>query len=204
MAVELETTKMELSRLIVLVPAEGAYGIELARRIWALAGPCELKVLFLCVLGQDLHNESAVRLRLSTLASQIRYDRVEVETHIDPALTWIEAVGRNWQPGDIVICCAEQMIRTEFYGNQPLCQVLEQTLDVPVFVLTGLYSQQPEPVPDKYWRITRWLIPIAIVIGFFYVESHVDSVTLGLAHTLLLTAVALAEIGLLAAWSLFT
>ena len=207
MAAALEMTRMELRRLIILAPAEGAYGIELARQIWALAGPCELQVLFLCVLVQglmELHDESAVRLRLITLASQIRNDHIDVETHIEPRLTWIEAVAHTWRPGDIVICCAEQRVRTPLYGQQPLSQVLEQAFDIPVFVLTGLYMQQQEPPPNKYWRITRWLIPIAIVIGFFYVETHVDSITVGLAHTLLLTAVALAEIGLLAAWSLFT
>jgi hypothetical protein len=204
MAAELQKTSMEVRRLIVLVPDQGADGISLAQRVWALAAPCELQVLFLCAPEAAAFQESTIYLRLITLASQIRSDQVQVETCIEPALNWMQAVAHHWQPGDIVICCAEQKMNTVSHGRQPLSQVLEQILGVPVFVLEGMYAKEEANAPQHLGGIARWLIPVIIIGIFFFVETRVDSLTAGLAHTLILATIAVAEVGLLAAWSLFT
>ena len=205
MSGELQTTKLDVRRLIVLVPDQGADGNSLAQQIWALAAPCQLQVFFLCAPESDTYQESAIYLRLITLASQIRSDQVQVETCIEPHLNWMQAVSRHYQPGDIVICCAEQMYSTASHGRQPLYQMLECTLGVPVFVLEGVYARESaNALQQRNWSVLRWLVPVALIGGFFFLETRIDSVTAGLAHTLVLVAFAIAEIGLLAAWSLFT
>ena len=204
MSGELQTTRMEVRRLIVLVPDQGADGNSLAQQVWTLAAPCQLQVLFLCAPESDAYQESTIYLRLITLASQIRNDQVQVDTCIEPELNWVQAVMRHWEPGDIVICCAEQTYKTVSHGKQPLWQILEHTLGVPVFVLQGMYAQESIGAPQRGWGIARWLVAAILIAVFFFVETRIDSVTAGLARTLILVAFAIAEVGLLAAWSLFT
>jgi len=204
MSGELQTTRMEVRRLIVLVPDQGADGNSLAQQVWTLAAPCQLQVFFLCAPESDAFQESAIYLRLITLASQIRSEQVQVDTCIEPNLNWMEAVWRHWQPGDIVLCCAEQTYKTATHGRQPLYQVLENALGVPVFVLEGVYAREAAGDAQHSWTIARWLVPLILIAVFFFVEARIDSVTAGLTHTLVLVAFAIAEIGLLAAWSLFT
>ncbi len=65
---ELRAERLEVNRLVVLVPTEGLDGNELARQIWSLAEDCELQVLLLSTLSVDAQagSESVVRLRLAT------------------------------------------------------------------------------------------------------------------------------------------
>lgn len=204
---ELHVQRLEVNRLLVLVPDEGADGNELARQVWALAAPCELPVLFVCALGAHVNRESAMRLRMATLASMIRDDRVDVSTEVVSRTSWVATVHRLWQPGDLVLCCAEQTVQTLASGRQPLCQVLDFALEIPVFVLTGLYTAPPGLKPsgnDIAGRVFYWAVFVAIVVVFFYVEAQIDQQLAGLARTLLLLAIGLVEIGVIAAWGMRT
>jgi hypothetical protein len=204
MSGDLQTTRMDVRRLIVLVPDQGADGNSLAQQVWTLAAPCQLPVLFLCAPESDAFQESAVYLRLITLASQIRNDQVQVDTCIESGLNWAQAVSHHWEPGDIVICCAEQTYKTATHGRQPLWQMLEYTLGVPVFVLEGVYARESVSDSQHGWNVARWLVSLILIALFFFVETRIDSATAGLARTLILVVFAIAEVGLLAAWSLFT
>ena len=201
---ELQTTSVEVKRLIVLVPEQGAYGIELAKRIWFLAEPCELRVMFLCVLESRLAQESAVRLRLATLSALIRDETIQVETQIEAHQTWVEAVWRVWTPGDIVICCAEQQATTRTHGDLPLSQIIEDILGVPVYVLPGLYAAKPAATQPASRAARRWLALLLIIAGIYAIEKQMVGITFDLAHLFFLAVIALTEVGLLAAWALFT
>jgi hypothetical protein len=196
--------RLEVNRLIVLVPDQGADGNELARQVWTLAAPCELSVLFVCVPGTDGNRESAARLRMATMASLIRDERVEVSTQVISRTSWVNAVRRLWQPGDMVLCCAEQMVQTFASGRRRLCQVLEFALDVPVFVLTGLYTEPPhlkasgDGIPS---RILYWASLAAIMAIFFFVEVQIDQQMAGLARTALMLLAGLVELGVIVVWS---
>jgi hypothetical protein len=206
---QLVAERVDAQRLLVLVPDAGLDANELARQVWALAAPCELHVHFLCVLqaGADhAGHDAAMRLRLATLASLIRDDHVDVNTEVAPQQGWVTAVRRAWQPGDLVLCCAEQKVATVATGNQPLYAVLEFALDVPVFVLTGLYSEPPGRrylIRDALPRIGYWVVICALLVGFFVVDAQIGQQTAGLAHALLLLAASLVEIGLIALWIRF-
>ncbi len=205
---QLQATRMEVSRLVVLVPDHDTYGIELARRVWALAEPCELGVLFLCVPGTGATQESATLLRLITLASQVRSEKIQVDTCIERNVSWSAAVSRHWQPGDLVLCCAEQTVQTRGRGMQPLWQVLEFALGTPVFVLTGLYGDQitqpARATANPLGSYARWLIPLLMIGIFFFAQAQLDGLTTGLTHTLALVTLALVELTLLTLWALGT
>ena len=201
-----QTTPLTVDRLIVLVPTPGAEGVALARRIWALASPCELKVVLLCAVDDDASRESAARLRLATIASLIRDDHVEVETLVFTRQSWVGAVRRLYQPGDVVLCCVEQTIPTAANGRQPVWRVLQWVLNLPVYVLEGLYSETPStqsPAAAAFARVITKSALAVIVAVFLYAALQIDMTTVGAAHTLLLLVAVVVELGLIAIWSSF-
>lgn len=206
--------RMDVRRLIVLVPAEGADGVELARRVWALAAPCELPVVLLCLLGVGEHDEgagrddesreSAARLRLATLAALVRDDHISVETSVLFSHGWVGAIRQLCQPGDLVLCCVEQTVPTAASGRQPMHRVLSWVLEVPVFVLTGLYGEpraQEDRAPRPLSRVLFWAVALGIVAVFFFVQVRVDREAVGLIRVLLLVCSAFVELGVIALWS---
>ena len=204
---EMNTQRLDVRRLVVLVPDHGADGNELAHRVWELAAPCELRVLFICALGADGSRESAMRLRLATLAALIRDDRIEVTTQVVLHQNWVTAVRRSCQPGDLVLCCSEQTIPTTACGRQPLCQILEFTLELPVFVLTGLYSEPPEfmtPAHDIAEQIPNWAVLAGLAVVFILAAMQIDQQAAGFARTLLLLVAGLVELGVIVVWGMRT
>ena len=206
--------RMDVKRLIVLVPDEGANGVDLARKVWALAAPCELQVVLLCLLGVEDHHdgigrdnesrESAARLRLATLASLVRDDHINVETSVVLSRKWVGAIRQLCQPGDIVLCCVEQTVPTTASGRQPMHQVLSWVLEVPVFVLTGLYGEprpQDDRAPSPLSRVLFWSVVLGIVAVFFFVQVQVNHQAVGLIRVLLLVCSAFVELGVIALWS---
>ena len=193
-----------MRRLIVLIPDQGVDGAALAQRVRSLATPCELDIALISVLESGAHPASAVRLRLATMASQIGDERVRVETSVLTGQSWAAAVRRVEQPGDIVICCAEHRVPTATNGRQPLYHMLEWLLDVPVYVLAGLYTEpatQRKSAPPISTRLTRWLALLAILASFFVAQVQISHLPVGLAHTALILFAALIELGLIVIWS---
>ena len=192
-----------MRRLIVLVPDQGVYGAALAQHIRDLAAPCEINVALVCVMESGAVAESALRLRLATLAASIGDGQVDVTANVVSGQSWIGAVQRMWQPGDIVICCAEHRVPTVATGQQPLYHVLSWLLDIPVYVLAGLYTQptpKRTPATEVRARLVRWLMLAGIVAGFFYAQAQINQLTAGLAHTVLFLFAVVVEIGLIVMW----
>jgi hypothetical protein len=189
-------------RLIVVVPNWGVDAVTLARRVWALASPCQLQVLFLTLVEQDSPDESRARLRLSTLASMARDDQVQTDSAIRYGHDWIATVSELWQPGDLVICLVEQTVPVRGFGRQPLCQVLDRALDVPVYVLSGLCVGEPEPARAGKWKFAYWIVPLVIFALFALVQIRFDQISTGWLHTALIGGSAVLEVGLIGVWSL--
>ena len=79
------------SRLLVLVPDLDLDEVDLARRVWSLAEPRSLPVLYLGMSAEPFR-ESLVRRRLATLAAITRDDRIQVNTRYLPVHKWLEAI----------------------------------------------------------------------------------------------------------------
>lgn len=200
---EVQSSRQDVRRLVVLVPDQGADGVDLARQIWALAEPCELPVLFLCALKGGDAREAAARLRLATLAAQVRDDHIAVNTIVMSNRSWVVAVRQQWQDGDLVLCCADQTVPTVYGGRQLLCHVLESALGIPVFVLAGLYTEAPAapgPWNDRLARYVHWALLAALVIAFSVAEVQADQSIIGLPRALILLAMGVLEVGMIVAW----
>jgi hypothetical protein len=197
----------DFRRIVVLVPSQGVDQIALARKVWALAAPPPLKVIFLGVERRASQQDTGLRLRLITLASMTRDEQVEVETHIEPGGNWVRAVRRVWQPGDIVIGHEGQRVWLPGYGAQPLNQVIEAALGIPVFMLTGVYSGERSTLDWSvafFRRAPRLLLrtlPLFIICAFLYMQVRIDLTTAGFMRTTLLAFVAVTALGLLGAWA---
>src|SRR5689334_2075533 len=66
-------------RLVVLVPNVEVDEVELAYRIWSLASPRRLEVLFLSLVG-EAREEAQARRRLARLAAITRDQGTRIET----------------------------------------------------------------------------------------------------------------------------
>ncbi|MCL4506392.1 MAG: hypothetical protein M1140_10265 [Chloroflexi bacterium] len=203
----LERDYLAITRLLVLVPTRGIDNLALARYVWSLSRPCRIPVVFVGLSRRRSEDESAARLRLATLAAMTRDDDVAVSTHIEPTDNWIHVVNSIWQPGDVVICMAEHTAPLHLGGQNPLWQALEIVLDVPVYVIDGIYKadtasargQSGEWLPT--WRaLSNLIVPLVIAGSFFLMQLHIGAMTAGLNRVGLLCVSGMVEVGLIGAW----
>lgn len=202
-----------LSRLVVLAPTPGA-GVDLERLAHAVAGmaqsaPARLKVLFLGLDGFDARNAYVKRRCLTDLAAMTRRGSVEAEAFVSPAPDWLSAVRHVLQPGDLVVCLADQKTCLRGLGPWPLSEAIEWLVGVPVCTLAVPHEAGYEPAPAEPPRgleqkqLFSLALPVAIVIAFFLLQVDIELTSGGVSRTLMLCASGLGEVGLLGLWSSF-
>ncbi|MGH2522405.1 MAG: hypothetical protein ACRDH2_07865, partial [Anaerolineales bacterium] len=185
-------------RLVVLIPDQDMNDAELARRVWGLASPRGLAILFLGLC--DGLEESRVRRRLATLAAITRDDWVRAEIRLEFEGDWRRSIKAIWRPGDLVVCHAEQTVEAWGVGRKPLSQALVSALNAPVYVFSGFYSELPTPPFSLASRLFSWAIPLAILAGFFWIQVQIDRLPTDWARTTLFILSVLAEFGLVWIW----
>lgn len=208
-AVQSGSDQLQINRLIVLVPRYSVNISALARRVWSLAEPCAIPVLFLSISNAGSDPDGDARLRMITLASMTRDEKVTVDYRLEPENNWVRAVHLVWQPGDAVICLSEHKINLKFHGNHALSQVIEAVLAVPVYVIPGMYVRDRAAEraafvqTDRAARLlSRLFLPILIAGAFLIAQLHISFNTAGALRTLLLSLSGLAEIGVVGAFLL--
>ncbi len=189
-------------RLLVLVPGGDLDEAALAQRIWALASTRGLAVQFLG-LSRDLATESHMRRRLTTLAVMTRDRSVPVETRLDAGQDWRRAVKAAWRPDDLVVCHAEQSVR-RWGRREPLSQSLMTTLKAPVCTLSGLCAEEFVTLPNLGTQFAFWIMPVAIIAGFFWFQVQITRITKDGLQTTLLCLSVLVEFGLIWVWNRFS
>src|SRR5690242_11056343 len=93
-------------RVIVLIPPDSD-ATNMTRRICKLATATNSDVQLLGVC-KDVNQELALQRELVTISALIRAAKVFVEIKVEVGINWLEAVKRNYQEGDALICIAEQ------------------------------------------------------------------------------------------------
>ncbi len=189
-------------RLIVLVPDTDVDESELATRIWSLASPRGLAVLYLGMI-RDVRAESLTRRRLITLAAITRDDWAHVETRLEFEGQWVQVVRRIWEPGDLIVCHAEQALSGGNLKRRSLAQSLVAALNTPVYVLSGFYPELPTEQPKWLARLLAWLPPSGILVIFFALQVRMTQATWGWIQTALLCLSVIVEFGLIGAWEHF-
>ena len=188
-----------INRLIVLVPGPYVEETPLARRIWAIASPRSLRVLYLG-LGRQGDLEFPLRRALALLAALTRDKNVPTAQHVAVASNWIAAVRGVRRTGDLVVCQAGQTLWARG-GRKPLGAALNAALDVPVGVLAGLSLPPSQALNAFAARLARWLLPVAIVFGFTWLQAQLVGPPENSPRTILFSLTVLVEFALIAAWN---
>jgi len=185
-------------RLLALVPDLDFDEVDLAQRVWSLADPRGLPVLYLGLATQP-DRELLVRRRLATLAALTRDNRIHVDTRCQRAHGWAEAIADAARPGDLIVCPPEQAIVPPWNGTASTRQ--GQTA---VHVLPNL-RVDPRPDRNRRWmRLAFWPIALAMIAAFFWLQAQIGQSTVGIARTALLSLTVAAEGGLLMLWHVLT
>src|ERR1044071_8064020 len=94
-------------RLIILIPDLESDYTPAIQRIWELANAQHASVILLG-LYKDTGQELSLRRSLITVGAMIQNGDVVTEVHVEMGRNWVDAVNRHYQPGDLIVCFAEQ------------------------------------------------------------------------------------------------
>jgi hypothetical protein len=154
-------------RLIVLVPELEWDYIPAIHRIWELANAQHARVLLIS-LCKDPRQELSLRRALVTFCALVQDGKIPVETRVEIGTNWVDVVKRNYRTDDMIVCFAEQRAGLL---QRPLSEILESNLNVPVYILSGLYPQKSKP--NWLSQVTAWSGYIGIIIGFFILQVKI-------------------------------
>ncbi|MEP7136466.1 MAG: hypothetical protein ABI904_16170 [Chloroflexota bacterium] len=187
---------LPVKRLVVLVPNVDMDEVQIARQVWEMAAPVKLAVLLLSICT-DISEELRIQRRLITLAALIRDPRVAVEIHIEDGSNWCRAVKSVLENGDVILCHAKQSVG---FLRKPLIDLLD-ALHVPIWTLSGYYPLSPAPRHRRLSLTIFWFVVLAILAGFFYLQTQINNSPDNLAKNVMLCLSAIFEIGSLYVWN---
>ena len=103
----------------------------------------------------------------------MNYGSVSAEAEVRFGTDWVDAVKSRQQAGDIVVCFAEQRAGLL---QRPLSQILQSDLDIPLYILSGLY---PPNDSSSRWlaRAAAWIGSIVIIAVFFILQTRISLLT---------------------------
>jgi hypothetical protein len=185
------------SRLIVLVPEFEADPAIVARKIRDVAKALESRVQ-LIGLSKDALHEPAVRRRLVTLSAMVEDTTLFVESKVEFGNSWLNAVLPHWHQGDVIVCFAEQ---SSGFGNKPLHQLLQSSLNATVYVLSGIQMKTERSRPNWLSSLIVWAGSIGLIIGFFELQAKLIQVPQSGLNTALLYASLFFEAGSIWVWN---
>jgi hypothetical protein len=182
-------------RLIVLIPPDSDYNAA-TRRVWELATATAHRVLFLG-LCRDTAQEPSLRRQLVTISALVGDGRVRTESKVEIGTDWVEAVKRNYQAGDMIVCFAEQQAGV---WHRPLSQILQSNFKAPVYLLSGL---PPQRLPRSNWlsQTIAWSGFVGIIAGSFLLQIRITALPQDWAQTTLLILSVIFETWLIWVWN---
>lgn len=182
-------------RLLVLVPGYDADLMAVTNPVWKLASGMGAHVIFLG-LCDDARQEPRLRRQLISMSAIMNYGNVSAELEVAIGKDWVSAVRSRWQEGDMVVCFDGH--RTVLL-QRPLSQLLQSDLAVPLYILSGLGTDQRTHVGWKK-QAGAWLGFVAIILGFFMLQIKIEEFAKTWIILLELLSVAV-ELWLVWAWN---
>lgn len=184
----------EIHRLIVLVPGVETDFTAVANRVCELAAATGARLTFLS-LWHDPKEEPGLRRGLITMSAIVRSRHLSAEGEIVFGKDWVEAVTSRYQPGDMIVCLAEQRAGLM---NRTLSRILQSNLEAPVYILAGLYDQ--EGAFSWPARAVAWIGFLAIALGFLLLDVKIYQLRSGWTALWMVLATAL-EFWLIWVWN---
>jgi hypothetical protein len=186
-------------RLVVLVPDLDVDQAALARRIWNLAAPNKLAVLYLG-LSTSNSEEPQARRQLASIAALTRDDWVKVSTTLVVEKDWVQALRPRLRAEDVIVCHAEQIL-PGWRGPRPLGRALCEILQTPVHLLEGFYAGDPAQPAHPTAAFVFWAGAVAILVMAFWLQLQINALPKNWAESTLMVASVVAECGLIGLWS---
>ncbi len=194
-----DTDLAPAQRLIVLVPDREVDEIELARRIWEIASPHRLAVLFLG-LSRSVAEESQLRRRLINLSALTRDPSLKVETSLELGKDWMRHLRTILRKGDVLVFHSHLKLS----GRRKPAREILSALDVPLLMLDGYEVNQEFSSSSPLLELAFWIVSIAIVFGFFLLQTKLLRSPEDWSWEVLLSLSVLVEIALLYGWHRLT
>ena len=186
-------------RLVVLVPDLDVDQAALARRVWNLAAPNKLSVLYLG-LSTSSSEEPQARRQLASIAALTRDDWVTVNTTLVVEKDWVHALRPRLRAEDVIVCHAEQIL-PGWRGSRPLGRALCEILQRPVHLLEGFYAGDPAQPAHPTAAFVFWAGAVAILAMAFWLQLQINALPKNWAESTLMVASVVAECGLIGLWS---
>ena len=182
-------------RFVVLVPPDSNHTAA-ARRIWELAKTTGRSV---CLLGmcKDAAQEPALHRDLITMSAMIADARTHVDVRVQVGTNWPDLVKQNYQPGDMIVCLAEQ--HTGLL-HRPLSQILQSNFNIPVYFLSGLTPQNLSQ-SNRLSQTMAWAGSIGIIPAAAILQIRITSLAQDWFQTVLLILSVIAEAWLIGVWN---
>lgn len=155
-------------RMLVLVPANFNH-TTVTQRIWELAQATgsTVQLLGLC---NDAEQEMSLRRELITMSALIRGAGISVSMTVEAGTDWVDGVKHSYRSGDMIVCMAGQ--RTGLL-RRPLSELLESTLQSPIYILSEIHASKPQSLSNKYSQVLAWAGSLAIIAGFFLLQIKI-------------------------------
>jgi hypothetical protein len=157
----------------------------------------EIQLLGLC---KDPAQELALRRELVTVSALIRDVRIYAEVTIEVGTNWLDAVKRNYQDGDAIVCITDPSIGIR---QRSFSQILESTLRAPIYILSETKPSQPHS--NILLRVIAWSGFLGIIVGFFILQMKIVQLSGDWLQTVMLIFLLIPEFGAIWIWnSLFS
>ena len=118
--------------------------------------------------------------------------------------SWIAAARQVAIDGDRVACPPELTVRSGLRKRQPLEAAITLRLGLPVIPLPGFFKGNRPGFSHAVLKIGYWAVILAIVAGFFVLESDASQVAQGWVGQVIVVVLMIFELGALYLWTSIT
>jgi hypothetical protein len=159
------------TRLVVLIPDVEFDQFELVRRIWQIALPGRLSVLFIA-LASDEQSAAVFHQRLTNLAFLIADPRLRVTKTTMTGLSWSAALRRTLQPGDLLVCLDGLWVRKSIFQKQNLATLAATKTSYTVLELLGIAVDSAPGLRQPLTTLVAWVCSALTMVGFGFVQMR--------------------------------
>ena len=187
-------------RLIVLVPEGLSGNADLARKIFRMAQHNSSDVLYLAFVQEEELMLSVAR-GMTTMKALTTSETIDVNVCMTNSNHWLQVLRDEIEPGDTIVCHAEQMIRDRLFKTIPIQDFLKKEFSEAVISITGFYH--PWQMLSRKWLYSLLFVIgcLVILFGFGALEIQIDQEVEGITRTILLIIVMTLELGVFWAWN---
>ncbi len=190
-------------RLVVLIPDQDVDAVRYSRAVRSAMLPETTDVLLVTAVD-SVESELSARRRLATISSQVRDFDLNVMVRVVWNRSWIAAACEVAEDGDQVACAPEMTVRVGLRQREALDAVIARRLGLPVTPLPGLYQNERSGFTQVFLRIGYWAVIVAIVAGFFVLESDASQVVQGWIGQVAVIILMIFELGAIYLWTTIT